>query len=160
MSKFIKEMSGKIFTKSEIDKNVEFIHEPIEETLTRFINKGVHQTKIITTISPSLVLWSKSRKCLVGGKGQPSSLEVINDGNGNLRASYENNEFISLQNSGIFSTRVEPSVLFVTISESRSSDTYPRPLSIFLVISLFSKRISIISPSITKLPSGFLAAVD
>jgi hypothetical protein len=98
MIKFIKEMLGKISPKTEIDKIEEAMHEPIEETFIRFINKGVHQTKIITTISPSHVLWSKSRKCLVGGKGQPSSLEIINDGNGNLRASYENNEFIFLQN--------------------------------------------------------------
>jgi len=72
--------------------------ETIQETITRFINKGVHQTKIITTNSPSVVIWSKTRKCLVGGKGQPCSLEVIDDGNGNLKATFDNNIFISLQN--------------------------------------------------------------
>ena len=72
--------------------------ETLQETLTRFINKGVHQTKIITTNSPSVVIWSKTRKCLVGGRDQPNSLEVIDDGNGNLKATYENNIFISLQN--------------------------------------------------------------
>jgi len=72
--------------------------ETLQETLTRFINKGVHQTKIITTNSPSVVIWSKTRKCIVGGKDQPNSLEVIDDGNGNLKATYENNIFISLQN--------------------------------------------------------------
>ncbi len=72
--------------------------ETLQETLNRFINKGVHQTKIITTNSPSVVIWSKTRKCLVGGKDQPNSLEVADDGNGNLKATYENNIFISLQN--------------------------------------------------------------
>ena len=71
--------------------------ETLQETLNRFINKGVHQTKIITTNSPSVVIWSKTRKCLVGGKDQPNSLEVIDDGMGNLRATYDNNIFISLQ---------------------------------------------------------------
>jgi hypothetical protein len=72
--------------------------ETLQETLTRFINKGVHQTKIITTNSPSVVIWSKTRKCLVGGKDQPNSLEVIDDGNGNLSLGIDNNIFISLQN--------------------------------------------------------------
>ena len=72
--------------------------ETIQETVTRFINKGVYQTKITSTESPSVVIWSKTRKCLVGGKDQPNSLEVIDDGNGNPKATYENNIFISLQN--------------------------------------------------------------
>ena len=115
MSKFIKKMFDKLFPKSEIGKieerelsleerlklsGIEIeedINEPIEETLARFINKGVHQTKIITTTSPSVVIWSKTRKCLVGGKGQPDSFEVIDDGNGNLRATCENNLPVSLQ---------------------------------------------------------------
>lgn len=71
--------------------------EPIRETLNRFISKGVYQTKIILTESPSVVIWSKTRKCLVGGKGQPDILEVIDDGNGNLKATYDNNIPISLQ---------------------------------------------------------------
>jgi hypothetical protein len=58
----------------------------------------VYQTKIIPTVSPSVVIWSKTRKCLVDGKDQPNSLEVIDDGNGNLRATDDNNIFISLQN--------------------------------------------------------------
>jgi hypothetical protein len=97
MNKIIKEELGKLFPKSEIGKIEEDIHEPIEETLTRFINKGVHQTKIITTTNSSVVVWSKTRKCLVGGKGQPDTHEIIDDGNGNLRLTCENNVFISLQ---------------------------------------------------------------
>ena len=69
--------------------------ETIKETITRFINKGVYQTKIIPTESPSVVIWSKTRKCLVGGK---DTLEVVDTGNGNLKATYDNNIFISLQN--------------------------------------------------------------
>ena len=71
-------------------------HETIQETVTRFINKGVYQTKITSTESPSVVVWSKTRKCFVGGKGQPDPLEVVDDGNGNLKATYDNNIFISL----------------------------------------------------------------
>ena len=73
-------------------------NETIQETITKFINKGVYQTKIIPTESPSVVTWSKTRKCLVGGKYQPDALEVVDDGNGNLKATYDNNIFISLQN--------------------------------------------------------------
>ena len=72
--------------------------ETIQETITRFINKGVYQTKIIPTESPSVVIWSKTRKCLVGGKHQPETLEVVDDGNGNLKGTYDNNIFISLHN--------------------------------------------------------------
>lgn len=80
------------------NKIIEPEHETIQETITRFINKGVYQTKIISTESPSVVIWSKTRKCLVGGKDQPNSLEVIDDGMGNLKATYDNNIVISLQN--------------------------------------------------------------
>lgn len=72
--------------------------ETIQETISRFINKGVYQTKIIPTESPSVVIWSKTRKCLVGGKYHPEALEVVDDGNGNLKITYDNNVFISLQN--------------------------------------------------------------
>ena len=72
--------------------------ESIQETITRFINKGVYQTKIIPTESPSVVIWSKTRKCLVGANGQPDSFELIGDVNGNLKVTYDNNIFISLQN--------------------------------------------------------------
>ena len=72
--------------------------ETIQETITRFINKGVHQTKILSTELPSVVIWSKSRKCLVGSKGQPDSLEIVDDGKGNKEATYDNNIFVSLQN--------------------------------------------------------------
>ena len=72
--------------------------ETIQETVTRFINKGVYQTKITSTESPSVVIWSKTRKCLVGGKDQPHTLEVVVDTDGNKKATYDNNIFISLQN--------------------------------------------------------------
>lgn len=72
-------------------------NETIQETLLRFIGKGVHQNKIILTESPSVVIWSKTRKCLVGGFGQPSALEIHKDDSGNMKASYDNNIRISLQ---------------------------------------------------------------
>lgn len=71
--------------------------ETIQETVTRFINKGVYQAKIIATESPSLVIWSKTRKCLVGGKYQPDALELVDDGNGNLELTVDNNIFIPLR---------------------------------------------------------------
>ena len=77
--------------------NEETIQETIQETVTRFINKGVYQTKIISTELPSVVIWSKTRKCLVGGKDQPDALEIVDDGSGK-KATYDNNVFISLQN--------------------------------------------------------------
>ena len=73
-------------------------NETLNQTLKRFIDKGIYQTKMILTESPSLVIWSKTRKCLVGGKDQPPSLEIVDDGNGQLKATYDNNIFISLQN--------------------------------------------------------------
>lgn len=73
-------------------------NEPLSQTLKRFIDRGVYQTKIILTESPSVVVWSKTRKCFVGGKDQPGTLEVVDDGNGKLKATYDNNVFISLQN--------------------------------------------------------------
>lgn len=72
-------------------------NEPLSQTLKRFIDSGVAQTKIILTESPSAVIWSKTRKCLVGGKDQPTTIEIVDDGNGNLKATYDNNIFISLQ---------------------------------------------------------------
>ena len=72
-------------------------HEPIHETLLRFLNKGVYKTKITTTQYPSKVTWSKTRKCLVGGKGQPDPLEIVNDGMDGKKVTIENNISISLQ---------------------------------------------------------------
>jgi len=85
----------KLFFK-KIKTTHETTHETIQETVTRFINKGVYQTKITSTESPCVVVWSKTRKCLVGGKGQPDPLEVVDDGNGNLKVTIDNNIFISL----------------------------------------------------------------
>jgi hypothetical protein len=98
MNEFIKTVFEILFPKSEIKKIEEPIHETTQETITRFIDNGVHQNKVIPTESPSVVVWSKTRKCLVGGKDQPESLEVVDDGNGNSKATYDNNIFVSLQN--------------------------------------------------------------
>ena len=79
---------------NDIPNNIEMI----QETVTRFINKGVYQTKIISTELPSVVIWSKTRKCLVGGKDLPNPLEIVDNGNEGKKATYDNNIFISLQN--------------------------------------------------------------
>jgi hypothetical protein len=97
-----------------------------EEAVTRFIERGVHQTKIISTESPSVVIWSKTRKCLVGGKDQPNALELVDDGNGNLKATYDNNIFISLQ---IRSELTESDVKEINESEGIvvTNATYGKP---------------------------------
>jgi hypothetical protein len=72
--------------------------ESIESTVQRFIERGVYQNKITTTNNLSVVIWSKTRKCLVGGKDQPDPLEVVYDDNNKPIATYDNNVTISLQN--------------------------------------------------------------
>ena len=42
-------------------------------------------------------MWSISRKCLVGENGV-EPLELLDDGDGNLRLSIENNRMVSMQN--------------------------------------------------------------
>jgi hypothetical protein len=67
----------------------------MKELLEKYVKVGVHQNKIITTKKPSVVNWSLSRKCIVGENGiEP--LEIIDDGNGNKRLSYENNRMVSM----------------------------------------------------------------
>jgi hypothetical protein len=73
------------------------IFEDEQDCKLRYISKGVHENKIIVTKSPSIVIWSLSCKCLVGGRNQPPSLEVIPSSDGNYIATYENNRYISLQ---------------------------------------------------------------
>ena len=67
----------------------------MKELVEKYVKAGVHQNRIITTKQPSVVNWSLSRKCIVGENGiEP--LEVIDDGNGNKRLSYENNRMVSM----------------------------------------------------------------
>ena len=73
-------------------------HESINFTVERFIKQGVNPLKIIQTENPSVVNYSKTRKCLVGGTHQPPAIEFIKNGDGNLKATYENNAIISLLN--------------------------------------------------------------
>ena len=79
------------------ERVMEMKREPIHATLNRFIQAGVFESKMIPTENPSVVIWSKTRKCLVGGKGQPDALELIQRINGVYELTYENNIFISLQ---------------------------------------------------------------
>ena len=67
-----------------------------KELIEKYVLAGVHQNKIITTKNPSVVNWSLSRKCIVSENGI-KPLEVIDDGKGNKRLSYENNRIISMQ---------------------------------------------------------------
>lgn len=67
----------------------------MNDTIKRYVKLGVHQNKLVFTKQPSVVFWSTSRKCIVGENGI-ESLEVIDDGNGNLRLSGENNIPVSM----------------------------------------------------------------
>lgn len=68
----------------------------MKELVEKYVKVGVHQNKIITTKQPSVVNWSLSRKCIVGGETGIEPLEVIYDENGNKRLSYENNRMVSM----------------------------------------------------------------
>jgi len=64
----------------------------------KYLALGIKDEKIIETEMPSVVLWSLTRKCLVGGKGQQPAEELTQLPNGNMKISYKNNRFITLQN--------------------------------------------------------------
>ena len=67
----------------------------MKELVEKYVKIGFYQNKIITTKQPSVVNWSLSRKCIVCENGiEP--LEIIDDGNGNKRLSYENNRMVSM----------------------------------------------------------------
>ncbi len=68
----------------------------MKELVEKYVKVGVHQNKIITTKQPSVVIWSLSRKCIVGGDTGIEPLEVIYDENGNGKLSYENNRMVSM----------------------------------------------------------------
>ena len=63
----------------------------------KYLQLGIKDEKIIETEMPSVVIWSLSRKCIVGGTGQEPALEVIKQPDGNARTSYENNRIVSMQ---------------------------------------------------------------
>ena len=62
-----------------------------------YMKLGIKDEKIIETEMPSVVIWSLSRKCIVGGKGQEPALEIIKQPDGNARTSYENNRIVTMQ---------------------------------------------------------------
>jgi hypothetical protein len=68
----------------------------MKELVEKYLKVGVHQNKLITTIQPSVVNWSLSRKCIVGGETGIEPLEVIYDENGNGKLSFENNRLVSM----------------------------------------------------------------
>ena len=62
-----------------------------------YMELGIKPEKIIETENPSVVIWSLSRKRIVGGKGQEPALEIIKQPDGNARISYENNRMVTMQ---------------------------------------------------------------
>ena len=63
----------------------------------KYLQLGIKDEKIIETSNPSVVIWSLSRKCIVGGTGQEPAIEIIKQPDGNARTSYENNRIVSMQ---------------------------------------------------------------
>tara|TARA_R110002153_G_scaffold269343_1_gene434884 strand:+ start:770 stop:1093 length:324 start_codon:yes stop_codon:yes gene_type:complete len=63
----------------------------------KYLQLGINDEKIIETEMPSVVIWSLSRKRIVGGTGQEPALEVIKQPDGNARTSYENNRMVTMQ---------------------------------------------------------------
>jgi len=70
--------------------------ESYEDLINRYSSHGVHQLKIHITLNPSAVIWSISRKCLVGGVGQPPTQELVQEGDDKQKMSYENNRTVML----------------------------------------------------------------
>ena len=69
----------------------------MESLIKKYVDAGVFQNKIIVLSLPSVCTWSVSRKCLVGTNGiEP--LEILDNGDGNKRLSFENNRMVSMQN--------------------------------------------------------------
>lgn len=62
---------------------------------------------IIFTNSPSIVIWSITRKCLVGGLHQPPALELYQEENGKHILGYKNNRFVTLLNHKLTSELIE-----------------------------------------------------
>ena len=63
----------------------------------KYLQLGIKDEKIIETEMPSVVIWSLSRKRIVGGKGQEPAIEIIKQPDGNARTSYENNRMVTMQ---------------------------------------------------------------
>ena len=70
----------------------------METLIKKYVDAGVFQNKIIVSSLPSVCNWSLSRKCLVGENGFEQVLEILDNGDGNKRLSYENNRMVSMQN--------------------------------------------------------------
>jgi hypothetical protein len=69
----------------------------MKELVEKYVKEGVYQNKIITTKQPSVVNWSLTRKCIVGGDTGIEPLEVIFDEKGNGKISFENNRLVSMK---------------------------------------------------------------
>lgn len=69
----------------------------METLIKKYVDAGVFQNKIILSSLPSVCNWSLSRKCLAGENGI-DTLEILDNGDGNKRLSFENNRLVSMQN--------------------------------------------------------------
>jgi hypothetical protein len=69
----------------------------METLIKKYVDAGVIQSKIIVSRLPSVCNWSLSRNCLVG-ENNIELLEVLDNGDGNKRISFENNRIVSMQN--------------------------------------------------------------
>jgi len=96
-SKYIDKFIEKIKTSIKKNKSTSITEDDEELTIKKYLDLGVNKDKIIFTVNPSTCIWSLTRKCIVGGKNQPESLEVIIDTNNNSILTGENNRIVSLQ---------------------------------------------------------------
>ena len=59
---------------------------------------GILYEKIHISNNPSVAIWSISRNCEVGGRGNPDPLEILTTQDNKVIATYKNNQFITMIN--------------------------------------------------------------
>ena len=90
-------------------KKVEVSNDTIETVnkdleIERYVSLGINPNKIVF-MDGVTGIWSITRKCLVGGKDQPPTIEVTQYGM-TQRATYENNRFLSVKSYTELSTDI------------------------------------------------------
>ena len=68
----------------------------MNQTIKKYTDLGVLPEKMVYSESPSICIWSITRKCLVGGNAKYPAEELVKEGK-NYRVTYENNRMVSLQ---------------------------------------------------------------
>jgi hypothetical protein len=66
------------------------------QILEKYLKLGILYEKINISNNSSVAIWSISRNCEVGGKGNPSSLEFLTIEGNKVIATYENNRYVTM----------------------------------------------------------------